>query len=359
MSNKGINALRRYTTKITEAPVKVYELSTQTLIHTLKEYPLVSALTAYAFYSWGRSAYTVAKGWWMRILGYVIHKPPEEYEFGDISSAALAASSASIAKTSAALQSLIGKSWDEYKFGDLTVATMREIPKIIRRQRRARSEAGLDAIMSSFFTQCAVLSARCVERGAISVEALEDCEPPLQLGITAAVLFYALVRSLEDDTAATDDSVVLATGMEVTGDGVPKSLADLHAGLIQIKGEIRELALSSDERDLVCTRLLCDWDNDVPRSPRSPKRSSISIGGRNLMRSLTSGGDEYGEVRVEVSDRIAAKMRVFAEHLRAHLGPDVFDENMQDVLIAVAEKQFGTFQCDWISDNVLPGTGAL
>ena len=118
----------------------------------------------------------------MRLLGIVIHKPPEEYEFGDISSAALAASSASIAKTSAALQSLIGKSWDEYRFGDLTVATVRHIPKFIRRQRRTRSEAGMDAIMSSFFTQCAVLSARCVERGAIGVEALEDCEPPLQLG---------------------------------------------------------------------------------------------------------------------------------------------------------------------------------
>ena len=127
--------------------------------------------------------------------------------------------------------------------------------------------------------------------------------------------------------------MVLATGMEVTGDGVPKSLADLHAGLIQIKSSIRDLALSSDERDLVCTRLVCDWDGDERErgaGAGSKKRSNISTGGRNLMRSLTSGGDVYGEVRVDVADKMAAKMRVFAEHLRGHLGTDVFDENMQD-----------------------------
>ena len=68
------------------------------------------------------------------------------------------------------------------------------------------------------------------------------CLDSLQ-GITAAVLFYALIRSLDDNQAATDDSVVLATGMEVTGDGVPKSLADLHAGLIQIKSEMRKVSI--------------------------------------------------------------------------------------------------------------------
>ena len=70
--------------------------------------------------------------------------------------------------------------------------------------------------MGSFFTQCAVLSARCVERGAISVEALEDCEPPLQLGITAAVLFYALVRSLEDDTGDSTTNNTTTTNNNTT-----------------------------------------------------------------------------------------------------------------------------------------------
>ena len=110
---------------------------------------------------------------------------------------------------------------------------------------------------------------------------------------------------------------------------MPKSLADLHHGLIQIKREIRELSLSSDERDVVCTRLLCDdWDQRTPTGGKLSRRSSFSEGGRALLRSLTSGADS--SVRVEVANGMARKMRIFAEHLRAHLGEDVFDENMQD-----------------------------
>ena len=116
LQRPGINTLRRYTTSAAAAPIAAFDLSTRTFAHAVRTYPFFSALTAYALYSWGSAAYGVAKAWWMQLLGYMIHKPPEEYEFGDISSAALAASSASISKTSAALQSLIGKSWDEYRW---------------------------------------------------------------------------------------------------------------------------------------------------------------------------------------------------------------------------------------------------
>ena len=262
-----------------------------------------------------------------RALSDYLGKDLSDYVFGDLTRATLA-------RVRCALSVFIGKDLSEYEFGDLSAATLQRLRTSFR--RRYLSEAGLDAIVSSFFTQCAAVAARCLAREVVGLEELESADARLREGVTAAVLFYALLRTLDDEAAAVArphgggggaPCIVLANGLRVTAVGLPRALRPALVALLELKPRCAALALSPAERDALVVALV--------------------------------GGAPARGTRARELDAVGTTLRAAASALRETLSPSVFDANMEDVLVAVAEKQFGAFECDapdeWQADNLLAG----
>ena len=284
--------------------------------------------------AWRATVAACARGG--RALSTYLGKDLRDYVFGDLTRATLS-------RARAALSVFIGKDLSEYEFGDLSAATLQRLRTSFR--RRYLSEAGLDAIVSSFFTQCAAVAARCLAREVVGLEELESAGARLREGVTGAVLFYALLRTLDDEAAAaaaarphggggaaaaaaaTAPCIVLANGLRVTAVGLPRALRPALVALLELKPACARLAPSPEERDALVVSLV--------------------------------GGAPVGGARARELDAVGRQLRSAAGALRETLHPSVFDANMEDVLVAVAEKQFGAFECDapdeWQADNLLPG----
>ena len=120
---------------------------------------------------------------------------------------------------------------------------------------------------------------------------------------------------------------MLANGLRVTAVGLPRALRPALVALLELKPACARLAPSPEERDALVVSLV--------------------------------GGAPVGGARARELDAVGRQLRAAAGALRETLHPSVFDANMEDVLVAVAEKQFGAFECDapdeWQADNLLPG----
>ena len=130
-------------------------------------------------------------------------------------------------------------------------------------------------MIASFFTQCATIASRCIEREVITVEEVEESSFGLRMGLTGAVLFYALVRSIEDDAAAKrkQEALVLANGTLVTKEGIPPGLSGLLASLLELKDELSG-GISMAEREYVCVCLMRAPHEGIAQDRRSVKSNS-------------------------------------------------------------------------------------
>ena len=106
--------------------------------------------------------------------------------------------------------------------------------------------AAFEAVIQSFFRQAAVLLQRCLDRDIISVagaeaaaEAGDDIGDRVRLGISAAVLLSAAVRSADDATLANKARIVLASGDEIVEKAsVPAALQEALAMVLEAKKQL-------------------------------------------------------------------------------------------------------------------------
>ena len=154
------------------------------------------------------------------------------------------------------------------EFGNVSVVALRRLFG-----HDARDTAAFEHVIASFFRQAAVLLQRCLDRDIITVEEAEaaaeagdDVGDRVRLGISAAVLLSAAVRSADDAALANKARIVLASGdAVVSNDSVPAALQEALAMVLEAKKQLAsiqqrlgklELALETSRVDAECVRLL-------------------------------------------------------------------------------------------------------
>ena len=184
----------------------------QTLAHCAREYPLLTMVGVYT------ALYTAGEF----IARYVYDEP--DYVFGDATALMLDSAEAGL-----------------LEFGNVSLVALRRLFG-----HDARDTAAFEHVIASFFRQAAVLLQRCLDRNIISVEEAEaaaeagdDIGDRVRLGISAAVLLSAAVRSADDAALANKARIVLASGdAVVSNDSVPAALQEALAMVLEAKKQL-------------------------------------------------------------------------------------------------------------------------
>ncbi|KAJ1457332.1 hypothetical protein M885DRAFT_615455 [Pelagophyceae sp. CCMP2097] len=277
----------------------------RTLASFARRHPLAALLAGYvALYTAGQSVMMLFAG-----------QRADEYEFGDVSRLALN-------KASEALSEFLGKPAKDYHFGDVTVASLDALKTSFRRRGvLPRLEASMDALLQSFFGQTALVAQRCMARGLIDGLDVQKGATDLRVGLGAAVLLLAVCRSIDDARAKRGEAVLLATGDVMATDGLPEELWDARRRVVDAKCLLRDVAPSLREREQLCERMVC----------------RIATNGHGKLSDDLERNAKLLDVEAAVVGAATA--------LRLALG-SVYDANMDDVLVAVAEDDFGEYDSE-------------
>ena len=288
----------------------------QTLAHCAREYPLLTMVGVYS------ALYTAGEF----IARYIYEEP--DYVFGDATALMLDSAEAGL-----------------LEFGNVSLVALRRLFG-----HDARDTAAFEHVIASFFRQAAVLLQRCLDRNIISVEEAEaaadsgdDVGDRVRLGISAAVLLSAAVRSADDAALANKARIVLASGdAVVSNDSVPAALQEALAMVLEAK---KQLA-SPHHRTAEDRVRLC---RDLVRAAidGGSKASSPSDAYKHWTEDGGTGADALAGVL----------LRRAAAGLRKNLG-ERYDSAMDDVFVEVLEDRFGSFEDGGLSTHLVPPSDA-
>ena len=212
--------------------------------------------------------------------------------------------------------------------------------------------AAFEAVIQSFFRQAAVLLQRCLDRDIISVaeaeaaaESGDDIGDRVRLGISAAVLLSAAVRSADDAALANKARIVLASGdAVVSNDSVP---AALHRAALAMVLEAKKQLASPHHRtaeDRVdCAAIWCG------------RPSTAAIEGVEPLRRLQALDGRRRDGRRRAGRRL---LRRAAAGLRKKSTRSSHDGAMDDVFVEVLEDRFGSFEDGGLSTHLVPPSDA-
>lgn len=288
----------------------------KTIGYCLREYPLLTMVGAYGL------LYTAGD-----FIATVVYNEPD-YVFGDATALILDTAEAGL-----------------LEFGNISSVALRRLFG-----HDARDTAAFGAVIQSFFRQAAALLQRCLDRDIISVEEAEaaadagdELGDRVRLGVAAAVLLSAAVRSADDAAAAGAERLVLASGDEVVERAsVPAALQEALAMVLKAKTQLKSPHHRSAENRVRLCRDLVRAAIDGGQAASSPS---------DAYKHWTEDGGTGADALAGVLLRRAAA------GLRKNLG-ERYDSAMDDIFVEVLEDRFGSFDDNGMSEHLVPASDA-